>query len=528
MKLNELSAVLINHANANFAPATIPGFKTVLKGFLSTAEKLGINEPCQDLYDAFRKEFSSSRSKKNLAVCFCRLADLKSDTHALYDEETFFNDLPLPAEEDVRSIFDNTPIPITNIELPVLCVKSSMVLKGHMLSKSTIGQYWKVWKAIICRSFQSGSTIFKKDFLESFIEIKEAAYESGQIKYWQFKIARKATYVLMHVAETGGYSWCYDYEKPKLNVTAVNPIFSEYIDFLAEKGYEKNTVKAHSHVFRRIFNNSDISDIDSLKDFDSETVKGMVGYYSERYSRRSMRAVEPVIREILDFLYDNHYTNRRLSGIVPKTCSVKDDVAAYISDEDCIRIVNSLDNYTKRDKAIILIAYCLGLRGSDICNLKFDNIDWNAEKIHLVQVKTGRPMTLPLVAAVGNALYDYMTGERPEEAKDIPYIFVSGRAPYGQLHRIYGICRKILKDLGIKTTNAEAYGPHVFRYTLVHRLLVQSVPHEVITDSLGHGNKDADKYYISMEEDMLRKCGLDIPEESAVWGEDNEDTGQTI
>ena len=516
MKLNELSVVLINHANDNFAPSTIPGFKTVLRVFMSTAGKVGVDEPCQELYDALRKEYSSSPSKKNLAICFCRLADLKSNTHALYDEETFYNELPLPSEEDVKIIFDNTSFPVVNMDLSVLCVKSSMILRDHMLSLSTLGQYWKVWKAIICRSFQSGSTMYKKEFLESFIEMKKAAYESGQIKCWQYKIARKAAYVLLHVAETGSYSWCYDYNKPFLKAAAISPIYFEYLDFLSKKGYAKNTVKAHSHVFRRIFNNSGIIDTDSLIHLDSDTIKGVVTYYSERYSRRSMRAVEPVIREILDFLYENHYTKRRLSGIVPKTCSIKDNVAAYISDEDCNRIVNSLDNYTRRDKAIILIAYCLGLRGSDICNLKFDNIDWDAEKIHLVQVKTGRAMTLPLIATVGNALYDYITGERPKGAKDIPYIFVSGRAPYGRILSTYGICRKVLKDLDIKTTNAEAYGSHVFRYTLVHRLLVQSVSHEVITDSLGHSDKNADKYYISMEEDMLRKCGLELPGESVL------------
>jgi len=525
MKLNELSAVLINHANDNFAPTTIPGFKTVLKVFMSTANKIGVDEPCQELYDVFRKEYSSSSNKTHLAVCFCRLADLKSDTHALLDDETFFNDLPMPSEESVKSIFDNISFPVANMDLSVLCVKSSMILKDHMLSTSTVRQYWKVWKAIICRSFQSGSTIYKKEFLESFVEMKKTTYESGQIKCWQYKIARKATHVLLHVAETGNYPWCYDYDRPLLKATAIDPIYSEYLEFLSKKGYKKNTEKAHSHVFRRIFNNSDISDADALTDLNPDIVKGMLTYYSERYSRRSMRAVEPVIREILDFLYENHHVNKKLSGIVPKTCSIKDNVAAYISDEDCIRIVNSLDNYTKRDKAIILIAYSLGLRGSDICNLKFGNINWNTEKIHLVQVKTGRPMTLPLITAVGNALYEYITEERPQKAKDIPYIFVSGRAPYGPIHNIYGICRKVLKNLDIKTTNAEAYGSHVFRYTLVRRLLVQSVSHEVITDALGHGNKNADKYYISMEEDMLRKCGLDILGKPDLRGEDNENTG---
>lgn len=41
------------------------------------------------------------------------------------------------------------------------------------------------------------------------------------------------------------------------------------------------------------------------------------------------------------------------------------------------------------------------------------------------------------------------------------------------------------------------------------RLLDMEVPYQIITDSLGHVNKDSDKYYYSLDSEKLKSCCLD-------------------
>ena len=55
---------------------------------------------------------------------------------------------------------------------------------------------------------------------------------------------------------------------------------------------------------------------------------------------------------------------------------------------------------------MLLLASRLGLRASDIANLKFSNIDWDKNEIKLTQYMTGHPITLPLLNDVGNAIID--------------------------------------------------------------------------------------------------------------------------
>nr|WP_279233249.1 tyrosine-type recombinase/integrase [Petrocella atlantisensis] len=60
----------------------------------------------------------------------------------------------------------------------------------------------------------------------------------------------------------------------------------------------------------------------------------------------------------------------------------------------------------------------LGLRSSDVANLRFTNIDWENELIRLTQMKTGNPLELPLLQDVGEAMIHYLKGARPKSESD--------------------------------------------------------------------------------------------------------------
>src|SRR5262249_54872301 len=51
----------------------------------------------------------------------------------------------------------------------------------------------------------------------------------------------------------------------------------------------------------------------------------------------------------------------------------------------------------KRDYAMILMTARLGLRISDLRQLELGDLDWRAKTITIVQHKTGRPLSLPLL-----------------------------------------------------------------------------------------------------------------------------------
>ena len=94
--------------------------------------------------------------------------------------------------------------------------------------------------------------------------------------------------------------------------------------------------------------------------------------------------------------------------------------------------------------------------------------------------------------------------------RDCPYVFVSEQAPFKKLESMYVVCSRLFTKADIKPVNRDSKGPHVCRHTLTHKLLLNKVPHQVVTDTLGHVSKESDKPYLSMEEQMLRECPLDL------------------
>ena len=98
--------------------------------------------------------------------------------------------------------------------------------------------------------------------------------------------------------------------------------------------------------------------------------------------------------------------------------------------EEVMKLLESVDLSNpvgKRDYAILLLITRLGLRSGDVVNLKFENINWDENRISFTQHKTGRTQTLPLFEDLGLAIIDYLKFGR--QKCDCQNIFVRHRPP---------------------------------------------------------------------------------------------------
>lgn len=68
-----------------------------------------------------------------------------------------------------------------------------------------------------------------------------------------------------------------------------------------------------------------------------------------------------------------------------------EEIVSYYNSDEIKKIEPSVDKASgieKRKYALLLLATWLGIRVSDIANLKFSNIDWEKNTITLYQYKT--------------------------------------------------------------------------------------------------------------------------------------------
>lgn len=478
---------------------------------LKCAKSLGITEPCADLYDAYIADDNGSPERHSLHVRCVRLIDAVACTHARDERGIPFNKLPMPDETEVHEFFQDRKFPILqDVHIDYLIVKAEIEMRYLNLTISTIGQYRHAWIDIRRYFYDAGVTGYDEALIKEFIKEISSLRNKGLIKEWKWKINRKAAHVLMEVANTGCFHWGTLHQSTNSNSKETECIRLQYLESLEQRNLSTSTIGLHDYVFRKTVEFTGIETLRDLLSLSPKKIQIVITEFSEICNRRSMATILPILRSMLKFFHTIGVIRKDLSGIVMGGFVQRGSVAAYISDKDQAELIAYLDKESKRTKAVILLAMQLGLRDCDICNLTFREINWQNDKIRLVQKKTGEPLVLPLLPVVGNALMDYILNERPKRSDQYPYIFLRKQAPYNKLTSIYPTCSKLLRRLGIKPVNGTATGTHLFRYSMVHRLLAAKVPHQVITDVLGHTSKEPDKPYLSMERSMLRMCALDL------------------
>ena len=186
----------------------------------------------------------------------------------------------------------------------------------------------------------------------------------------------------------------------------------------------------------------------------------------------------------------------------------------YLTSEETGRLKSVLDNPESglclRERAIVKLLMYTGLRACDVAALRLDDIDWEKDLIRITQQKTSAPMTLPLRAVVGNALYDYIVNERPRCSTR--EVFVSKFPGHKRLvsKSIGNTVNTVYDTAGIRMDKGDRRGSHIFRHLLAVTLLENDVPRPVISSTLGHTSPDSVEAYLSADFKHLQGCALSV------------------
>lgn len=478
---------------------------------LKTAEESGFDLPCQELYDIFLQGAGTS------ATFFSRLqvikaVDLAAGTHAINPNGIFFNEPPFPTCEKAFDYMSSLAYPITTpIDIGYMIAYAADIIKQQGASDGCQGQYWHAWRDIRTYFFcQNSSMNYNPATMEQYLRELDEMPERDSVSENSYYMHRKAALIIMEIAETGKYVWKRVPGKPVLPLE--NPelenIRQQYLSSLKDRNYAEGTIRGRDYIFRNMVKFAGVRSAEELYHLSASQVGRILKGFAERC--KNMETPTTLVRLALRYLYEQGLIEVNRAEMVMPPFHHHENLPCYIPEKEDLKFYEALGGCTKRNTAIILLARKLGLRSCDICGLQFSQIDWEGDRIRLNQQKTGNPVVLPLLPEVGNAIFEYIRDERPERDDGYPFIFLRTQAPFTRMTRLYGISDHFIKCSKIERENGSQRGMHLYRRTLTNRLLLDNVPHQVITDTLGHTSKEADKPYIPMEESMLRECALDL------------------
>lgn len=286
-------------------------------------------------------------------------------------------------------------------------------------------------------------------------------------------------------------------------------------EFLAHRRFcgiiEKNMVTISLYL-ERFFHYLTSQGVANIEEITGEHIHGYLRYISV-FSNQSKDHMMRTVRQFMEFCWQNKYHSQNLTAFAPNVhYDKRARIPSAYSYDEVRKILSMVDRGNpvgKRNYAILMLITRLGLRSADVSGLRFENFDWERNRIILTQHKTGQPLTLPLLEDVGLAVIDYLKFGRPKS--DSSAVFLSHKPPFKDFNSssLYGIVSDYIRKAEL-TLPGKKRGPHSLRHSLASRLLEENVPLPVISEILGHATTETTSVYLTIGIDQLRRCALEV------------------
>ena len=232
--------------------------------------------------------------------------------------------------------------------------------------------------------------------------------------------------------------------------------------------------------------------------------------------RKTVASMRSSLADFLAFLASSGRGPQGLAGRLPPHRHLRHESEPHLwTAEEIRRLLAVIDRQSaagKRDYAMILMTARLGLRISDLRHLELGDLDWRAKTLTIIQRKTGRPLSLPLLDDVGWAVIDYVRHGRPETG--CAKVFIKHRHPFDAFGGSLSVTSRLSRyaaRAGIEFPPGQARGMHSLRGALAVAMIGNGAPVPVVSAVLGHASSDTTQaYYLRFDTERLRCCALDV------------------
>jgi integrase/recombinase XerD len=155
-----------------------------------------------------------------------------------------------------------------------------------------------------------------------------------------------------------------------------------------------------------------------------------------------------------------------------------------------------------RDRAMLELLYACGLRVSELCTVRFSDLDRNMGMVRVLG-KGNKHRLVPVGKSALQAVEQYLGDARPRllKGKASPFLFVTNRGgamtrqAFWQLLRGYGKKAGIFHNLT----------PHVLRHTFATHLLEGGADLRSLQSMLGHSDISTTQIYTHVVRSRLRR-----------------------
>jgi integrase/recombinase XerD len=228
------------------------------------------------------------------------------------------------------------------------------------------------------------------------------------------------------------------------------------------KGYSKKTIESYTYHLEKYFESKK-----SPRDY-------LLSLINKHKSDETVRSAGFAIKF---YLKANSDDSQYIDSIIGKIPNIKREkkLPTILSKKEIEKMILATNNLTHR--LIIQVGYSAGLRSSEIINLKWEDIDFIRNSIHIKKGKGKKDRIVMLSEKVKEDLQNFS-----HEKKG--YVFITTRGGKYTQRTIQKIIENTAKKVGIK----KRISPHTLRHSFATHLLEGGTDIRYIKDLLGHSD----------------------------------------
>ncbi|MFM1875512.1 MAG: hypothetical protein RL266_1249 [Bacteroidota bacterium] len=284
-------------------------------------------------------------------------------------------------------------------------------------------------------------------------------------------------------------------------------IVDGFISYISkEKRFSRHTVTAYSKDLTQfLYHIQHNLEIDNIQEVDHHDIRSWIISILEDEKLQPVTVNRKIscLRSLYKYMVRNGFVQKNPMERITSLKTTK-KLPLFLEQSQMERLLNDLDFGDDfagvRDKLIIELLYCTGMRRAELIGLKTTDINWSKSELKVLG-KRNKERIIPLSSNMMMLVEEYVQKAAAAfpNFKHSVYLVVSD---IGQKMSDGFVYRKVNRYLRLVTT-IEKRSPHILRHTFATHMLNNGADLNAIKELLGHANLSATQVYTHNSIDKL-------------------------
>lgn len=263
------------------------------------------------------------------------------------------------------------------------------------------------------------------------------------------------------------------------------------------EGKAKATIASHKedlNLFSQYLREEKVS----LEEVDGVFLQGFLDSLSLRYEATSISRLASTLHSFFGYL-NVFYGLKDPTGLLRAPKRTK-KLPVWAASSEIDEILSRFDQSPKGilDRTIITVLYCCGLRVSELCTLKMNDVRLSQGQIRVLG-KGSKERMIPLVDGCAKQMELYIQTVRQPDSGAGAYFFVSAKGKPLNRQYVY----RLVKACALEENLSPSFSPHSLRHSYATRLIEKDTDLRLVQELLGHSDISTTQIYTHIDSARL-------------------------